>query len=297
VYVHNFRPGVAERLGIGHERLMELNPRLVYCAISGLGSSGPYASRPSYDTVAQAYSGMLSLTLDPAQPRITGPAAADAVTGLYAAQGILAALVRRGVDGRGHLVEISMLEAMSHFLVEPFTSFLGTGADPGPYGRASLSQSYAMRCADGKFVALHLSSPAKFWLGLLDVVGLPHLADDPRFSDHQARVRHHEELRVELQRAFETMDLDAWLPRLADRDVPHAPVLSPSEALENEQFQHLQLGISAVHPTQGTVRSLRPPHRFDSEIQTRMQPPPALGEHDAEIRAELSARKADRATG
>ncbi|MGH3388495.1 MAG: CaiB/BaiF CoA transferase family protein, partial [Actinomadura sp.] len=110
VYLHNFRPGVAERLAVGHERLLDINPRLIYCAISGLGSSGPYAGRPSYDTVAQAYSGFLSLTLDRSEPRISGPAVADAVTGLYAAQGILAALVRRGIDGRGHVVEVSMLE-------------------------------------------------------------------------------------------------------------------------------------------------------------------------------------------
>lgn len=287
VYIHNFRPGVAERLNVGYERLRELNPRLVYCAISGLGADGPYVDRPSYDSVAQAYSGMFSLNLDPNQPKISGPAVADAVTGLYAAQGVLGALVRRGIDGRGHLVEISMLEAMTHFLIEPYSSYFGTGANPGPYGRAAVSQSYAMRCADGKLLALHLSSPPKFWLGLLDATGLQHLALDDRFADHQRRVRNHEELRLELQEAFATRPREQWLDLLVKYDVPHAPVLELDETLEDPQFQHLRLATGATHTAVGQVRSIRPAHRFDHGIQTDIAPPPALGEHDEEVRAEL----------
>jgi crotonobetainyl-CoA:carnitine CoA-transferase CaiB-like acyl-CoA transferase len=290
VYIHNFRPGVAERLHVGYERLHELNARLVYCAISGLGADGPYVDRPSYDSVAQAYSGLFSLTLDPDQPRISGPAVADAVTGLYAAQGVLAALVRRGTSGRGRLVEISMLEAMANFLVEPYASYFGTGVNPGPYGRAAVSQSYAMRCADGDLIALHLSSPPKFWLGLLEATGLQHLATDERFADHQRRVRHHEELRLKLQEAFAQRPRAEWLDLLVTHDVPHAPVLEPDETLDDPQFQHLRLAVDATHPTEGPVRSIRPAHRFDHEIQTRITPPPTLGEHDAEVRAELALR-------
>jgi crotonobetainyl-CoA:carnitine CoA-transferase CaiB-like acyl-CoA transferase len=274
-------------LGVGAERVLELNPRLVYCAISGVVSSGPYVGRPAYDTVAQAYSGMLSMTLDPETPRIAGPAVADAVTGMYAAQGVLGALVQRGIDGRGHVVEISMLEAMTHFLIEPYSSYFGSGENPGPYGRARVSQSYAMTCADGKLVALHLSSPPKFWTGLLEAVGLQHLADDERFSTHLARVQNHEQLRVELQKAFDTQPRAHWLDRLVANDVPHAPVLEPDEALEDPQFQHLGLAVDAVHPVEGVVRTIRPPHVFDRQVGTQVEAPPTLGEHDAEIRAEL----------
>ena len=290
VYIHNFRPGVAERLHVGYDRLAEINPRLVYCAISGLGADGPYAARPSYDTVAQAYSGMLSFTLDPNQPRISGPAVADAVTGLYAAQGVLGALVRRGIDGQGHLVEISMLEAMTHFLLEPYSSYFGTGTNPGPYGRAALSQSFAMRCADGNLVALHLSSPPKFWLGLLEAIQRPDLGTDERFVDHQRRVRHHEALRVELQEAFTKRPRAEWLELLVQHDVPHAPVLEPDDARSDPQFAHLRLETTATHPTEGPVRSIRPAHRFDHQLSTEIAPPPALGEHDAEVRAEVALR-------
>jgi crotonobetainyl-CoA:carnitine CoA-transferase CaiB-like acyl-CoA transferase len=294
VFIHNFRPGVAERLHVGHERLLNLNQRLVYCSISGLGDTGPYAGRPAYDTVAQAYSGMLSLTLDPSQPRISGPAVADAVTGLYAAQGVLAALVQRSVDGRGHVVEISMLEAMSHFLIEPYASFFATGESPGPYGRAAVSQSFAMTCADGRRVALHLSSPEKFWRGLLNVVQLEHLVDDDRFRTHQARVQHHEELRVAFQEAFAKRPRAEWLDRLVTEDVPHAPVLDQTETIMDPQVQHLGLAISSAHPTEGLVRSIRPPHRFDHRTTTAMQAPPTLGEHDEQLRAELTARRTER---
>ncbi|MGH3387325.1 MAG: CoA transferase, partial [Actinomadura sp.] len=225
--------------------------------------------------------------------RISGPAVADAVTGLYAAQGILAALVRRGIDGRGHVVEVSMLEAMSHFLIEPFSSYFGTGVNPGPYGRASVSQSFAMRCAEDKLVALHLSSPPKFWLGLLSALDLAHLADDPRFVDHQARVQHHEELRQELQQAFAERPREEWLELLVANDVPHAPVLELDEVLDDPQFKHLGLLTRATHPTEGTVRTIRPAHRFDGHLQTEVEPPPVLGEHDAHVRAHMAQHQAD----
>ena len=297
VFIHNFRPGVPVRLGIDARRLLEINPRLVYCAISGLGSDGPYANRPAYDTVAQAYSGMLSMTLDPSQPRISGPATADAVTGMYAAQGVLAALVRRGIDGKGHVVEISMLEAMAHFLSEPYASYFATGENPGPYTRAAVSQSYAMVCSDGGRIALHLSSPEKFWLGLLEAVGMQHLADDDRFSERASRVKNHELLRIELQAAFIARPREHWLGRLVANDVPHAPILEPEETLVDPQFEHLRLAVEAVHPVEGVVRAIRPPHAFDGWIDTAVQAPPTLGEHDAQIRAELYAARATKRAG
>ena len=287
VYIHNFRPGADERLGVHSGRLMDLNPELIYCAISGLGSTGPRAKRPAYDAVAQAYSGMLSLTTDHTKPSISGPAVADAVCGLYAAHGVLAALVRRGIRGGGQLVEISMMEAMAHFLIEPYSSFFTSRVNPGPQGRARVSQSYAMRCADERLVALHLSSPPKFWLGLLQVLGLTELADDDRFSTHTARVKNYDELGALFQQAFETKPREQWLDALAAADVPHAPVLELSEAIDDLQFRHLELEVTTTHPVEGLVRSIRPAHRFDGVITTETVAPPALGEHNDSVREEL----------
>jgi crotonobetainyl-CoA:carnitine CoA-transferase CaiB-like acyl-CoA transferase len=144
VYIQNFRPGTAERLGAGLARLQAMNPRLVYCSISGFGSSGPYRDRPSYDSVAQALSGFLSVVVDNRRPQFLGPALADAITGMYASQGILAALVQRGRSGRGTHVEVSMLEAMTHFAVEPFAAFFALGETPTSADRPRLAQAYIL---------------------------------------------------------------------------------------------------------------------------------------------------------
>ena len=148
VYLQNFRPGTAERLGAGPDRLRAINPRLIYGSISGFGSSGPYAERPSYDSVAQALSGFLSVVVDPERPRFLGPALADAITGIYAAYGILGALLERSQTGKGKLVEIAMLEAMAHFAVEPFAAFFALGVTPKSTDRPRLAQAYILRTAD-----------------------------------------------------------------------------------------------------------------------------------------------------
>ncbi|MEO7008065.1 MAG: CoA transferase, partial [Caldimonas sp.] len=158
VYIQNFRPGVAEKLGVGAERLQTLNPKLVYCSISGFGATGPAANRPAYDTVAQAASGFLNLLVNPANPRVVGPAIADSLTGFYAAYGVLGALFERNRTGIGRKVEVSMLEAMAHFNLDAFTHFFQAGEVMGPYSRPSVSQSYVLRCADDKWIALHMSS-------------------------------------------------------------------------------------------------------------------------------------------
>ncbi|RZI77594.1 MAG: CoA transferase, partial [Variovorax sp.] len=141
VYIQNFRPGAAERLGAGAARLRGLNPRLVYCAISGFGQTGPAAGRPAYDTVAQAASAFLKLLVNPANPRVVGPAVADAMTGFYAAYGVMGALVERGRTGVGRTVEVSMLEAMCHFNLDAFTHYFSENEIMGPFSRPSVSQS------------------------------------------------------------------------------------------------------------------------------------------------------------
>ena len=163
VFIQNFRPGAAEKLNAGYERLSSLNPRLIYCSISGFGSSGPDEMRPAFDTVAQASSGFLRLLLNPKEPRVVGPAIADAITGIYAAMGILSALHARNSNGRGAKVELSMLEAMSYFNLDDFTHHLSEGIEMGPFSRPEVSQSYVFHCADGHMIALHMSSPPKFW--------------------------------------------------------------------------------------------------------------------------------------
>ncbi|CAG9246031.1 Crotonobetainyl-CoA:carnitine CoA-transferase CaiB [Paraburkholderia unamae] len=286
VYVQNFRPGIAERLGVGPERLMGLNPKLIYCSITGFGATGPYAEQACYDTVAQAYSGFLSMQLDPDRPRIAGPALADAVTGLTASHAILAALHERQTSGRGRLVEVSMLEAMTYLCCEPFAQHFA-GRTPGAYGRARLSQSYVVRCADERLLALHLSSPEKFWTNLLETIERPQLADDSRFASRRLRIENHSQLSDELDRVFRTRTRAEWLKRLVESDVPCAPVYDLGETLADPQSQHLQLEVQGRHPEHGEVRTIRAAAQFDGQRSLSFRAAPVLGEHNDEIRAAL----------
>jgi crotonobetainyl-CoA:carnitine CoA-transferase CaiB-like acyl-CoA transferase len=286
VFIQNFRPGTAERLGSGPERLRQLNPRLVYCAISGFGRNGPYAERPSYDSVAQALSGFLSVVVDPRDPQFLGPALADAITGIYAAYGALGALVQRGRTGEGTLVEVSMLEAMTHFAVEPFAAYFALGAVPRSADRPRLAQAYILRTADGRLIVLHLSSLEKFWTGLIEALGDPQLALDARFRNRQARIDNYEALRSELMSRFAAKDLAHWAERLRRHDVPHAPINGVDEVVADPQAEHLGI-IVPVETPHGGDRAVRPPVRFAGEHAESVKAAPLLDEHGAEIRAAL----------
>ncbi len=277
VYIQNFRPGAADRLGAGEAKLRGLNPRLVYCAISGFGQTGPAAGRPAYDTVAQAASGFLKLLVNPANPRVVGPAVADAMTGFYAAYGILGALVERGRTGVGRKVEVSMLEAMCHFNLDAFTHYFSQSEIMGPFSRPSVSQSYVLECGDGKWIALHMSSPEKFWQGLANAIERPTLFDDPRFASREGRIQHQEDLIALLGGLFRQHDRATWCARLEAQDVPHAPMYDTQEAMADPQARHLELEVSAPHPEGGTWRTVRSPVSFDGERALSVTAPPLLG--------------------
>jgi crotonobetainyl-CoA:carnitine CoA-transferase CaiB-like acyl-CoA transferase len=296
VYIQNFRPGVAERLGAGEARLRELNPGLIYCAISGFGPDGPAAGRPAYDTVAQAASGFLKLLINPANPRVVGPALADAITGFYAAYGILGALYereRRRADAAvavgataatGRRVEVSMLEAMTHFNLDAFTHLFSEHEVMGPFSRPSVSQSYVLPCADGLWIALHMSSPPKFWAGLAQAIEQPELFDDPRFASREARITHQPELIDLLTARFQRHDRAEWCRRLEALDVPHAPMYDTSEVPQDPQARHLQLFVDTEHPAGGRWTTVRSPVSFDGQRALQVTAPPLLGDHDTALR-------------
>ena len=288
VYIQNFRPGVAGKLNADAQRLQAINPRLVYCSISGFGPDGPAAGRPAYDTVAQAASGLLGLLINPENPRVTGPALADSITGMYAAHGIMGALVERARTGKGRKVEVSMLEAMCHFNLDAFTHFYSEGEIMGPYSRPSVSQSYVFECGDGKWIALHMSSPQKFWDGLAQVVGMPDLFKDERFQDRPARIRNQEALIGILGAAFAKRERAAWCAALTEKDVPHSPMYNASEALQDPQALHLGLTVSGQHPELGEFKTVRSPLSFDGERMTEVVPPPLLDEHRESILEKLA---------
>ena len=292
VFIQNFRPGVAEKLGAGEEALRKVRPDLIYCAISGFGTSGPSRDRPAYDTVAQAASGYLRLLTPPSNPRVIGPAIADAVTGQYAAMACLAALLERSKTGKGRRIDISMLEAMSHFNLDSFTHYYSAGEVMGPLSRPVVSQSYTFECSDGKWIAIHMSSPTKFWEGFLAATGQQQLASDPRFAARLERIKHQDEMIAHFAPIFRQRSRDAWCDLMLQNEVPHAPAYDADEALEDPQARHLHLKVTAASSELGTYTTVRPPYNFDGVPELTVVPPPVLDEHGDAIRAELAKRKA-----
>src|SRR5438046_1422582 len=287
VYIQNFRPGTAERLGAGVARLHSLNPRLICCSISGFGPSGPYADRPSYDSVAQALSGFLSVVVDYRRPQFLGPALADAITGLYAAHGILGALVERGRTGRGCHVEVSMLEAMAHFAVEPFAAFFALHQTPTSADRPRLAQAYILRTADERLIAIHLSSLEKFWQGLVAALGAPELASDPRFNPRERRIAEYEALRLELDARFVREPLSHWIERLQANDVPYAPVNRIDDVVTDPQIRHLGIVVPVEAP-HSAKQAVRPALQFNGGRAKSVSAAPLPDQHGKESRAALA---------
>ena len=288
VYIQNFRPGTADRLGAGRQRLQELNPKLIYCSISGFGASGPYADRPSYDSVAQALSGFLSVVVDPERPRFLGPALADAITGIYAAYGVLGALFERSRTQRGRLVEVSMLEAMAHFAVEPFAAFFALDRPPTSSDRPRLAQAYILRTADGGLIAIHLSSLEKFWEGLVSALAAPQIGSDERFGTRQRRIDNYEALGAALDAQFSRHPLQHWVERLGSNDVPFAPIHRIDEVVQDPQVRHLGL-VVPVERAHGGKQAVRPAVQFDGARATGVTTAPLLDEHGPDIRRGLAA--------
>ena len=290
VLVVNNRPGVEEKLGIGAERLQKLNPRLVYCSITGFGATGPYAQRPAYDTVGQTLSGWLSMFHRGGDSRIAGPAVSDALSGMFACMGLLGALLEREQTGIGRKVEVSMLEATVAAATEPMGN-LSAGEAISFYSRGAASQAFIVTCKDGKRIGVHMSSPTKFWEGLARSINREDLL--VKYPDRSARVRHYDELALELERTFLAHDREYWLPLLEKYDVPFAPERHLSDLSEDPQVQHLGMLYEMIHPKLGKVTGAHRPIRYDGDNNSAFSPPPALGEHTDEVlmQAGLSAKE------
>ncbi|RNJ62358.1 MAG: CoA transferase [Porphyrobacter sp. IPPAS B-1204] len=287
VFIQNFRPGVAGRLNVDAQRLQAINPALVYASISGFGSEGPERDRPAFDTVAQAASGFLRLLVNPEHPRVVGPAIADAMTGFYTALGILAALNELHTTGRGRVVETSMFEAMCHFNLDDFTHLLSADQVMGPYSRPHVSQSYVFQCADGKWLALHMSSPPKFWENLATAVGQPDMLSLPAFESREARIAHYEDVVAFLAPIFATQTRDHWTAELTRLEVPNSPVYDTAEVLATEQARVLGIEVTDPDGPKGTFRTIRFPLSFDGERMDSVTAPPLLGADDAAVRRSI----------
>ena len=284
--IENFRPGSMDRRDMGWERLRAANPRLVYCHITGMGYVGPEADRPTFDAVAQALSGLWSQFGDLDDPVPVGPAMADQLTGIYAALAVLAGLQHVATTGEGVRLEVNMLAACLAFQAPAVATVLNGGRSPDKASRAPFSQAYGVVCSDGLPLAIHLSTPQKFWEGLCRTVDRPDLVAEPRFRTKAERIRNYGELAEILKDAFAARPRSEWLSMLQANGVPCAPILTLAEALQHPQTQALRIiDVDANDPRQrGLVRS---PVAVEGRHFSSEQPAPRFGEHTDAILDEL----------
>ncbi|MEZ5098845.1 MAG: CoA transferase [Thermoleophilia bacterium] len=288
VLVESWRPGTAERLGVGWEQLRVENPRLVYAAISGFGSTGPHAGRGGYDIITQGASGIMSVTGFPGgEPAKAGVPLTDIGAGMLCAVGILAALAARERTGEGQLVDTSLFEAGLVFGAWEATQLWASGTLPGPLGSAHrLSAPYqAIRTRDG-----HVTIGAfaqNLWAAAATAFGHPEWVDDPRFATGQDRLAHREEL-IELIETVSTTEPSAhWLDRLLAAGVPCGPVNDYAAAFADEQTLAREMVVEAEHPQAGRIRMLGIPVKLSGTPGAVRRRPPLLGEHADELLAEL----------
>ena len=287
VFIENFRPGTLAKRGLGYETVRELNPKIVYCSISGFGHTGPYRDRPGYDTVGQAMSGLLSLLTDPGDPKGMGLSFSDHLTGFYACYGILGALVNRLITGQGQKVETSLLRASLSFLAESASRYFETGEVPRRAHRTHTAGVFAFEDQDGLPFVIHLSSPEKFWRGFLDVLGKPEWVEDPRFQDRKGRTANHDALSSLSQEIFRRGRRSDWLRRLEEKDVPCAPLNTLEEVFQDPQVREYGFPIEVEHPKMGKMRMLGSAIELSRTPPKIKSAPPILGEHTEEILREF----------
>jgi crotonobetainyl-CoA:carnitine CoA-transferase CaiB-like acyl-CoA transferase len=285
VVIHNFKSGGAEKLGLGYEQLRAIKPDLVYCAIAGYDSSGPEASRPGYDLVIQGEAGLMALNGEADAPPLKfGVAVVDMMTGMYAAQAILAALYARQRTGRGRLIELALYDC--GIMVTGYCGLdaLKRGRDPGRYGNAHPSiMPYGMfETRDGPII-ITVGNNAQFEKFCRHVIERPEIAQDPRFTTNVERAKYRDELGPLIEQGIARYTRDLLLERLVAHGIPCGKVLGLHEALTSERTRRGGLVEERPHPVAGTTHVFAPPYRLDGQRLPIRGAPPTLGEGTREL--------------
>lgn len=291
VLLENFKVGGLAQYGLDADSLRALNPRLIYCSVTGFGQDGPYRDLPGYDFMIQGMGGLMSLTGLPdgtpgGGPVKVGVALADVLTGLYASIGVLAALAHRERSGEGQHVDLALLDVQVAVLANQAMNYLATGRAPERLGNAhpNIVPYQTFATADGHLI-LAVGNDAQFARACA-VLGCPELAHDPRFASNRARVAHRSELVPLLAARFATQPRDAWLAALAGANVPCGPINTLDQVFADAQVQHRQMRVELPHPQAGTVPLVGSPLKLSATPVEYRLPPPLLGEHTDAVLAE-----------
>ena len=286
IVLENFRPGALARLGLDYETIADEIPKIIWCSISGFGQDGPYAHRPAYDMIVQAYSGGMSLTGERGgTPVRAGLPVGDLTAGLYGVIAVLAALNKRTHTGKGDYIDISMLDCQLAFLSYQGAYYLHSGNVPGPQGRShdSIPTYRCFTAGDGIDVAV-TANTQRMWEELCCVLALPELIDDERFRTLSDRHQNRAELEPKLEQAFLARGADEWVRLLTDAGVPVAPVNTVDRALSDEQVRYRKMVVDLQSESGAeSVRVVGNPMKFRSIPNPILNYPPRLGEHTEEI--------------
>jgi crotonobetainyl-CoA:carnitine CoA-transferase CaiB-like acyl-CoA transferase len=288
VVIENFRPGVAERLGLDYEAVRRLRPDIVYTSISAFGQTGPYRGRGAFDVAMQAMGGAMALTGEPGgRPMRMGLPMADLGTGLFAVIGTLAAVIERERTGRGQLVDVAMLDSMVGLLTQYAGRYFMTGEDAEPVGSGhpSVSPYGAYETSDGFIVIANLGEG--FWPKIARALGVPELATDARFRTNTARLARKDELDELVTAATRQRTTAEWEAIFEREDVPHAPVNRVSQVLEHAAVIGRGLVREVEHPKLGRIKTTGPAIRFSAHDEEPVRPPPLMGEHTDEVLREV----------
>ncbi len=280
VVIENYRLGTLDKLGLGYEVLKALNPRLIYCAISGYGRTGPYADKGGFDLIAQGVSGLMSVTGQPGgEPMKTGPPVADINAGILAALGVVSALVSRGVSGKGQMVDTSLMEAAVQQTYWHSALFFATGVSPQPSGSSHvLTAPYqAFPTKDG-WINIGGANQAN-WERIATVVGLPKLITDPRFATNADRMAHKQELADLIAARTRTRSSADWILNLEASGVPVGPINKIGEMLADPQVAAREMVVEVNHPKAGKTRTLGLPIKFSDTPGSVRSGAPLLGQH------------------